>query len=486
MKRCFRMRVCALMSTGVLGVSPVFAQGAPVEPLTGSAGSAAPAPELETWLAARRDGRGRACERHAVETHGRTIYVACGESGVWLVRPTPSGFEWLGAEDLGGVVTGFFVHDGRVWAEIRKTEARPIAAVAETGGAPPGSAASPAPRSDAPSVPEVPSPSGTPEPVRAHEGRVTEVGLGEVVVDLGRQHGVRDGNSVELVGTVVEEVGGERAERHTVLAVGVVTVVAERFSRVRLGMNERVPVGARARVVARAPTRRRIAPPRLGGLWELELRARPFLALDTLGGGVLADLSVGYRFDSNLHLELAFRPLGFGVGEGAPAVVPVVGYAAIGYDGDLFGVGLGLGGQTVNSPDFGTPSGSGTVFVQAARLGARDGLNLDCRTGIVLFHSRFDFSWFAATGQIPVGDTTWLVLGGGGGSAGYGYGEIGLRALLRGNGDRGSLFFTGTVGGVGLFEDIERTCGGPNFSFSCPEIVEYGGPMVGAGVELRL
>ncbi|MFO7180330.1 MAG: hypothetical protein DIU78_016635 [Pseudomonadota bacterium] len=323
-------------------------------------------------------------------------------------------------------------------------------------------------------------------PVAVPEGRVIEVGLGEVVIDLGRRHGIRDGHSIELVDTRTEKLGSERAERRTVLAVGVVTVVAESTSRVRLGLNERVPVGARARLVTTPPTRRRVAPPRIGGFWEIEVMLRPFLALDEFGGGMLSDFSAGYRFESDLHFEVAFRPLAFGTAKDTPAIAPVAAFAKLGYDRESFAVGLGIGGQTVDSPDLVTPSGSGTLFVQAARLGARDGLHLDCRSDIVLFHSRFMFSGFAATGQIPVGDVTWLVLEGGGGSAGYGYGEIGLRALLRGNGDRGSLFFTGSVGGVGLFRQVESTCGSPNATFSCAAPVEYAGPMVGAGVEVRL
>jgi hypothetical protein len=74
---------------------------------------------------------------------------------------------------------------------------------------------------------------------------------------------------------------------------------------------------------------------------------------------------------------------------------------------------------------------------------------------------------------------------GGGGSAGYGYGEMGVRALLRGNGDRGSFFFTGTVGGGGVFEKTSTTCEQPGSRFSCPEPLLYAGPMLGAGGEWR-
>ena len=50
--------------------------------------------------------------------------------------------------------------------------------------------------------------------------------------------------------------------------------------------------------------------------------------------------------------------------------------------------------------------------------------------------------------QIPVSRGYWLLLGGGGGNVGYGYGELGLRVLLKGNGRAGSAFLTTTAGGA--------------------------------------
>jgi hypothetical protein len=74
----------------------------------------------------------------------------------------------------------------------------------------------------------------------------------------------------------------------------------------------------------------------------------------------------------------------------------------------------------------------------------------------------------------------WLLLNGGGGNIGYGFGELGLRVLLSGNGLAGSKFLTVTAGGAAVFQS--GTC--PEFSF-CTESSVYGGPMAGVGGEWR-
>ena len=67
------------------------------------------------------------------------------------------------------------------------------------------------------------------------------------------------------------------------------------------------------------------------------------------------------------------------------------------------------------------------------------------------------------------------------------YGEVGLRVLLRGSGDRGSLFLTPTIGGGYLFGEKDETCGTvAGAAVTCTRDVSYGGPMVGIGAEWRL
>src|SRR5262249_22697271 len=152
----------------------------------------------------------------------------------------------------------------------------------------------PVPRTQ-PSARKVPAP--LPAPVK-REGHVVKLLPGEVVVDLGQRDGVRFGESIELSVLRTEGVGDERAVGRNVVAVGEVRTLSPGFSRVRIGIGERAPLGALARVVADAPTATRVAPPRLGGLWEIGFMVRPFLAIDDLGGGVFLEGSVGYRFES--------------------------------------------------------------------------------------------------------------------------------------------------------------------------------------------
>jgi hypothetical protein len=451
-----------------------------------------PFSEFEMWLAEQRDGAGRACDRRAVQVAGDHSVVACGESGLWIARRNPAGgYQLVRTDDLGGPVVGLFKRDDRIWAEIARREARDVHPAGESTSSAAFPGESVPIRSTETPLRALVAPRSPATPVAATgrasepEGRVTEVLLGEVVVDLGRKHGLRHRDRVELSVVTSLDAGGEEAQRRDVVAVGVVVAVSERFARVELGINERVPVGAFAQRVARLPTRSRVAPPRLGGLWHAGFMARPFVALDDLGGGVLTEGSVGYRFESDLHVEALLSPLGWGTGEDKPSTTPVAAFAKLSFDPHLFEVGLGVGGETVHDTAFGTDSGSGVAFIQQLRLGARDGLHLDMRGHAVLFHSRFAFSGFVGSGQIPVGQRWWLLFTGGGGSAGYGFGEIAVRALVLGNGDRGSFFFTGSAGGAGVFESKSITCTGDGFTFPCPESVLYAGPMLGVGGEWR-
>jgi hypothetical protein len=445
---------------------------------------------LEAWLATQHDSLGRSCEKLGVESVDDRFAIACGSAGLWVARrDAAGGFVLLRTDDFGGPVVGLFVRDGNVWAELVRTEARPVSLGPDAGSSrsfPVDPALVPAVKQVVPGRPVAALPHTAAAAPAKREGRVTEVLRGEVVVDLGRRDGIRFGESIELSVLTTEEVGTERAVERNVVAIGEVTTLSPGFSRVKLGVGERVPVGALARVVADEPTAVRVGPPRLGGLWEIGFMARPFVALNDLGGGLLLEGSVGYRFESAFHLEAAIQPLAYGTGADKPAVAPVGTYIKASYDLPLFEAGFGVGAETVYNVDYGTEPGTGTLFVQQLRFGAVDGLKLDVMSRVVLFHSRFDFSGLVAASQFPVGRTSWLLFRGGGGQGGFAFGELGVRTLLVGNGDRGSVFFTGTLGGLGVFETKTYTCVEPTFEYSCTQSVTYAGPMLGGGAEWRL
>lgn len=440
------------------------------------------APDFESWLAEQRDGRGRACDRRAVDALRDRWVVACGGSGLWMVRKNPSGaLEIASFDDLGGPVVGLFRREGRVWAEVLRREARDVAGVD-------GDASHAAFPSDAKALATPVAPASPPTPAPPTSGksaRVTQVLPGEVVIDLGRDDRVEEGARVEF--SVVEslEVGGEAAERRRTVAIGVVSAASDRFAKVELGIDERVPLGATARIVDDSPSAKRAAPPRLGGLWHAGFMLRPFIAIDDLGGGFVSDAAVGYRFESDVHVEACLSPLAFGTGDEKRAVWPLGAFVKGSFDSELFEMGLGFGYETIKNVPDGAQPGTGILFVQQLRLGSLDGLNVDFQSHAVLFHSRFDFSGLVGRAQIPVGRRFWLVFAGGGGSAGYAYGESGVRALLRGNGDRGSFFLTGTVGGAAIFQNREVICEQPGFTAPCQEVTEYAGPMIGGGGEWR-
>jgi hypothetical protein len=311
-------------------------------------------------------------------------------------------------------------------------------------------------------------------------GQVIETGPGYVVVDFGSADRVSDGSHVAFYRVTSDLLSGHSfGARRELLAVGVADSVATSRTRVRLGVNERVAMGSQAELSSDALTASRIAPPRVSGVWEVAFHARPFLVLDDLGVGLLVDARAGHRGD-HFHGEALLQPIGFATAKDG-GTIPAVAFISGSYDSHLFEVGLGVGGQTVyDTVDQGLDPGTGATLVQRARLGALDGLNLELFTYLVLFHSEFDFSGMRATGQIPLGRGGWLTLGGGGGTMGFAYGELGLRALLSGNGDRDSLFVTVTIGGADVFEDAGCS------EFECGTPFDYGGPTVGAGLEWRL
>jgi hypothetical protein len=298
---------------------------------------------------------------------------------------------------------------------------------------------------------------------------------------MGSIHGVASGDHVAFEQTTRERVDEDNAAvRRERVAVGNATTIGARHSKVQLGIDERVEVGAIARPTRDPVSSTSFAPPRLGGVWHAGFIARPFLVVDNFGVGASLEGRVGYRWDSPLHIEALLQPLAIGTGRQS-AIGAVAAVVTASFDARLFEAGLGIGGQSINDPSFDLRAGSGTTLAQRLRIGSVDGGMLEVFTYIVLFHSEFQFSDLHAHGQLPVGDRSWLVLNAGGGSLGMGYGELGLRVLLNGSGDRGSCFLTATIGGIHLFRS--QFCS--RSEFNCGSI-DYTGPHVGVGADWRL
>ncbi len=412
----------------------------------------------------------------AVE-HGR-LYAACGAAGLGVFDLAADGAPtFAGFQDVGGAVTGLHRAGGRVWIEISRVEARPLEVAARTVAAAPGAA--------------------TPARPRA-EGSVLDSELGVVRVDFGATSGVERGDHVAFFLRHEVALGeGQTTIEEERLAVGEVTAVTETRARIRLGLDERVPPGAGARATEAALSESRLNPPRVDGVLEAGFVLRPFLAVGAFGFGTVSDVWGAYRFELPLRVLALVEPLGLGWADEGN-VVAVAGNVFGTYDTRLFEIGLGAGWSAVNdrldsavAADDRGPGGvepgfdeveSGLSISQLARLGATDGLHLVVRNNFLLADDTFHYGGTVAEGQFPVSARSWLLLRGGGGRVGYGFGELGLRWLAVGNGDAGSLFLSVTAGGALLMGREERTADdGTKYT----EEVDYGGPLVGFGMEWR-
>jgi hypothetical protein len=424
------------------------------------------------------------CVLHSTLDVARHTIVACGSSGIWIVELGPGGDRLLQRQTVMGRAVGLFSRNGRVWVEVETLSARPLDELDISGAIAVPSDTVRLPLAEAPPLAAPPQlPASSPPPERGQMevailGHVTASAGGRLVIDLGRDHGVAVSDRMEL--TVVGESAFGPFQNRRVLAVGRVMSITDEQSLVEVGVGEDVPVGAEAALTTHASTQNRLAPPRVAGVWTLTAMLRPFFVLDRLGIGALNELSIGYQAEGPWRIQLLASPLGFSGADDGSAV-SALGVAIVSFDTRLFELGLGAGAQTVNDSDY--EPGSALTLSQTLRVGALDGLNLSIRNDISLFHSEFEYSAFNGQAQIPVTERGWLVLAGGGGSVGYGFFEAGGKALLTGNGTRGSVFLRGTIGYASLFESPGVFSTDDFFGSSVN--IDHGGPLIGFGMEWR-
>lgn len=415
--------------------------------------------------------------------------MACNSAGLWIVKVIGDDAIVLDMQDLGGRVGPFFEANGRLWVQISSVRAQELESGVYELSAPPTAASEPAQTTVEPaqvaSAP-APPPVETLQPASSEPAEPTNYGrvvdrADELVVIAMPGPRLKPGTHIALMSN------SDRADAEEQLyAVGAVAKSSKGRARVTIGLNEEVPDNAEARVSYAPRSGSIFAPPRASGVWELGFLARPFLVLEDLGMGAMLDGYVGYRMHAPFHLQASLLPLAFGTARAGAAGVAGA-FVSGAYDAHLFEVGLGLGAQTVNDPDFALDPGSGMLLSQKLRLGARDGAHVAFVSYVTLFHSNFQFSSLRVDVQIPVGARTWLRLAGGGGTLGLGFGEIGLRALMSGNGGAGSFFLTTVIGWAHVFRDcneVPQVAGAPAAD-SCSG-VDYNGPMLGAGAEFRL
>jgi hypothetical protein len=327
-------------------------------------------------------------------------------------------------------------------------------------------------------------------------GRVLRYRNGSAEIDLGTTHKLAVGDRVQFYritlpgpGTLMSSDGREAIEP---VAIGVVQKIRSHQATVALPIGWRVQPGDVAHKTYRFLMGDPLFPPRFGGIWEFKATARALWVVsddagDDGGMGIMSDFSIGYRFNRPWFVRAYGEPFGAAKAANNTLRTGLVALMA-GLDFQSFEVGLGAGWATTNA-GFDRGVNEALALTQAMRIGPIDGLHLYLQNAFGLTEN--EFGWLALTGtlQIPVADAAWLIARGGGGNVGYSLGELGLRMLLNGNGDRGSWFVTPYVGATEVFETRSSNVGLPTANDptgSFDTTVSFFGPHAGLGLELRL
>ena len=438
------------------------------------------------------------CRPRALGKHEGRLYLACGAQGLFIYDiTTPEEPIEVGFEEMAGHVIDLFELRGKVWAELIRREARPVDGTTITEatsmtkrkrgrvvdqGEETSEESTSEPQAEAektePTESVEPPPKEEPSPDADVGGKVVEVQPGMAIVNFGKTDGIEVGDRVEIYAEKsIDLGGGETSTRQQTRAIGDVVTVGENRSQVDLGINEQVEVEHLARTTDLGVTSDPMVPPRASGITSFGASFRPFLGLETekASGGTVSAFSLKHAFEGPVLFELRIDPLGLGL-SGAGNIAAVAGEASLSYDTNIFRLGLGAGATALEWNDFGQEQEgprAGFQLIQTARLGARDGLNLQMHNSFALDDGTFVFAGFDGGLQVPLNsvlDGTWLIFRGGAHIAGRAFGEMGLRVLTKGNGGGRSLFVTPTIGGGSLW--------GLNGA-------HYAGPMLGIDLEWR-
>jgi hypothetical protein len=424
------------------------------------------------------------CAPRAVIIAGSQVAAICNGLEVWSFELTAgSGLVFVGARRPVSPPTQLTLREGAVWVSMERAPDMPLAALpfASATSTPQGSLA--APRALDPRMSgAVPSP-----PARVIQGEVVDVRRTSALVSIGRADGLLAGDRIAVpVKDDSDDTLDASLER---LAIGRVVAVGERRASVEFGLGEQVLPGSRAETSLRAVTAELLAPPRFGGMLQLEGAIRPYLPVRKAGLGALGELAITYHAAVPFYFRAEVSPLGGRAGSGA-ARGAVGAFASVGWDHALFAVGVGAGVlQRRNYTQQTTREGGVTTTVEEAydrtvpsfavsqfvRVGALDGLHATLTNVLAVAESsdEWAFGYLLVRAQIPLSATAWLCPAAGGGrGAGFVLGELGARLLVHGNGRGGSLFLKPTLGiaGVGAY----------------PAANYVAGPTVGLHAEYRL
>ncbi len=487
------------------GVGPVFAQQSDVTPAPEKA--VAVRYEIEDGSVFIVQGEQKekldlpAKAEFLLVTRGK-MYVALGDSGVIIYSIEDKAKPILSrtVRPPYGRITGLHETEGQVWMEISSVTAMPLASLPEQplkAKFTPSEKVSP-PDSGVEKAPESTEKEHPPEPIQ-----ILSIKAGRVELSSGSDQGVRVGDRFSIFRTISIE--GEEGAVFTGRELGaVVRVTAVKDDRCLADLGRGARVSKQDMVEPARPEEdiSLIYSQKLDGIFEAVLVVRPLLKIGKpLGVGTLTDMWINYTGGS-YFAGLRIQPLGLAWTQEGD-VVSTSFLAEGGYDTTAFAVGLGLGVSNINgdmdyllersfiasagTTRYSQRTQSAFAFSQLVRLGSRDGFHLWV-CNIFLYHkSKEDdsegFIYGGTTGQlvIPVSERVDLFFEGGGGRMGYAFGAIGTSVWIIGNGDKGSLALSVSVGGAEIWGTREVKDG--DYSYS--EEVSVAGPMISFGLNYR-
>lgn len=390
-------------------------------------------------------------------------YLACGRELIVRLEGDPSTV--VERRIAPSTIVGLFERDGEVFVELHEVVLRPASSLALAMHTVAPGALSTSGVATGATIPR-----GT--------GEVVLVETSSFLVTLGSQDGLTEGDRIAVLDYAEQEVAGQEIRTERVLLVGKVYEVAPEHARVRLGVGETVALGAEVRKTEEKVTARLINRPRSDGL-SVGVSLQPFLPInDDLAFATLGDAHVTYRFDAHAYVRAMVGAFGGLVSDqGNQSIFD--GWVDGGFDHRVFSLGLGVGALRTEQDLYPNLEASfQPTLVQTARFGPLDGLHFSVSTRAMLRDKEVRFGSVTASFWAPVNRRTTLVFNGGGGSpALYGFGNVGARFLVKGNGGSGSLFITPAVG----YATIKRYEDQGNYF----QEDRVGGPSLSVGVEWR-
>lgn len=295
-------------------------------------------------------------------------------------------------------------------------------------------------------------------------GTVVELDAGRPVIDRGSMDGLRVGDAVALYREESRKLGSGDLNELKLITTGKAVAVSQDAAIIDVGVNQIIPLGARAQKVAKMDSAHFLAPPRIGNQGYVHTEVRGLVSMSEAGGGAYAGAEIGYKLKLPLAFELRAAPIFMGldndIGVGKGSVVFIAAF-----DHHLFSFGLG-GGVAINPEDV------RPLFVQRLRIGAEDGLSIKGTLQLVQYPSSSGYaSWGVdlnqvdvqmplAKGRMPV----WLLLRGMGGDFGGG-GYVGAKFRVKGQGERGTVAIMPLIGGE-VYNSGSTYLSGPGFGLA--------------------